>query len=99
MEEETFRMPAFQSYAGSYEFDGAKHHWRCYATTRVLEIRSREHDPCPPAPHGCKWVRPTQRSFEPPVACLVEAIVDEFSLMLVQVQSQDPGVQIVSAAA
>src|SRR5690349_4981972 len=84
-------MPAFQSYGGSYEFGGAARAWRCYATTRVLEVRRRDHGPFPAPPLGCKWVHPAQRSFEPPVACLVEASVEDFSLILVQVQDPTPG--------
>jgi len=78
-------MSAFQAYAGAYEFAGDSYGWRCYATARVYEVRQKRHAPLPSAPEGRKWVAPPREAYEPDVACLVDASVQEFSQILLQV--------------
>ena len=80
-------MSAFQSYAGAYEFDGGDFAWRCYSTTPVYEVRRSEHAPFPSAPNGRKWVLPDQSRHSPDVACLIDAAVEEFSQILLQVEA------------
>lgn len=79
-------MSAFQSYAGAYEFDGCDFAWRCYATTRVYEVRRSEHTPFPSALSGRKWVLSERTRLAPDVVCLVDETVDEFSQILLQVE-------------
>lgn len=79
-------MSAFQSYAGAYEFRGGRFTWRCYATARVYGVRRAEHAPLPFAPDGKKWVRQPPHHHAPDVAWLVDATVEEFSQILLQVE-------------
>ena len=72
-------MSAFQAYSGAYEFAGSSYGWRCYATARVYEVRQNRHAPLPSAPQGRKWVAPPRAAYDPDVACLVDAAVEEFS--------------------
>ena len=81
-------MSAFQAYGGAYEHDGGGYSWSCYATTRVYEIRRREHAPLPKAPNGRKWIAPVQQDYEDLVACLVDEAVEQFSQILLQVKPQ-----------
>ncbi len=81
-------MSAFQAYAGAYEHGGAAFSWRCYATTRIYEVRRSDHAPFPRAPDGRKWLSPAQHDHEPVVGCLVDERVDDFSQILLQVNPQ-----------
>lgn len=83
-------MSAFQAYTGAYEINGDAFNWRCYATARVYDIRRTEHGPFPEAPTGRKWISPLQQDHKQVVGCLVDATVEDFSQILLQVQSQ-PG--------
>ena len=85
-------MSAFQAYTGAYEINGEAYDWRCYATARVYEIRRREHGPVPEAPTGRKWISPVQQRCEP-VSCLVDASVEDYSHILLQVQPK-PGLRL-----
>jgi len=91
-------MSAFQAYSGAYEFAGSSYGWRCYATARVYEVRQKRHAPLPSAPQGRKWVAPPREAYEPDVACLVDATVEEFSQILLQVES-GRRTEVASAAA
>jgi hypothetical protein len=81
-------MSAFQAYTGAYEHEGAAFSWRCYATTRVYEVRRSDHAPFPSAPDGRKWLSPAQQDHEPVVGCLVDDRVEDFSQILLQVNPQ-----------
>ena len=81
-------MSAFQAYSGAYEFAGSSYGWRCYATARVYEVRQTGHAPLPCAPQGHKWMAPPRKAYEPDVACLVDATVEEFSQILLQVEAE-----------
>jgi hypothetical protein len=81
-------MSAFQAYSGAYEFAGNSYGWRCYATARVYEVRQKRHAPLPSAPHGRKWVAPPREAYEADVTCLVDATVEEFSQILLQVEAE-----------
>jgi hypothetical protein len=92
-------MPAFQAYAGDYEFDGKRFSWRCYATTRLYEIRSADHAPFPQAPQGRKWMSPVQQDYERTVGCLVDEAVEDFSQILLQVSPKPAAVAAAALAA
>lgn len=79
-------MSAFQAYTGAYDFAGSSYGWRCYATTRVYQIRESGHGPFPQAPTGRKWLIQPRQNYEPAVGCLVDEIVEDFSQILLQVQ-------------
>jgi hypothetical protein len=80
-------MSAFQAYAGAYEFGGASYRWQCYATTRVYDVRKREHGPFPPAPHGKKWVSlESRRNADLDLTWLVDETTADFSQILAQVE-------------
>lgn len=81
-------MSAFQAYAGAYEFAGSSYAWRCYATARVHEVRPSEHGPFPEAPAGRKWLTTPRQNYEPAAGFLVDATVEDFSQILLQVQPQ-----------
>jgi hypothetical protein len=91
-------MSAFQAYSGAYEFAGISYGWRCYATARVYEVRQKRHSPLPSAASGRKWVAPPREAYEPDVACLVDASVEEFSQILLQVAAERRA-EVQSAAA
>ena len=80
-------MSAFQAYSGAYEFAGNSYGWRCYATARVYEVRQKRHAPLPSPPHGRKWVASPREAYEADVACLIDASVEEFSQILLQVEA------------
>ena len=86
-------MSAFQAYTGAYEINGEAYDWRCYATARVYEIRRSEHGPVPAAPTGRKWISPVQQRCEHAVNCLVDASVEDYSQILLQVQPK-PGLRL-----
>lgn len=81
-------MSAFQPYAGSYEAGGVAYNWRCYATTRVHEVRSFEAQNVPRAPGGKRWIVKSRREGEPKLAWLVDETIVDFSHMLLQVDGQ-----------
>ena len=81
-------MSAFQSYAGVYEFAGARFLWRCYATVRVYEVRNREHRPHPPAPAGKKWIWKEIDHHGREAGCLVDGQVTDFSQILLHVEPE-----------
>ena len=80
-------MSSFQPYAGSYQVDEVRYDWRCYATTRLYDLRRPEHAAVVPASDGRTWAPavegpdPERRLF-----ALVDEGADQFSLMLVQVR-------------
>jgi hypothetical protein len=82
-------MAAFSPYSGAYVRDGREFNWRCYATTRVHDMRLVEHRSFDPVP-GCRWVEmETRHPRDPKVACLVDGGVGEFSQILTQVACVD----------
>lgn len=83
-------MPAFQPYGGGYEYGRARYSWRCYATTRIYELRLAEHAPFPTAPDGMKWACPVEKDERVAFGCLVDEMAEEFSQILVQVDSEAP---------
>lgn len=86
-------MPSFQSYAGTYQADGHRVRWRCYATARVYEVRPEPPENLPPPPIGRCWqVRPAS-SAGPRFAWLVDAQDPDFSYMLLDVAAVTDGHQ------
>jgi len=79
-------MSAFQAYAGAYEHEGDLFRWRCYATTRVHDLRRTDHCPLPPAPEGRTWMLQKPDRKAAAVAWLVDQSVTEFSQILLQVE-------------
>lgn len=89
-------MSAFQAYAGAYEFQGEAFAWRCYATARVHAVRKPEHTPFPAPASGLKWVWRSSSRHEPELAWLVDHDVDDFSLILAQVDAKPAPRRVVS---
>jgi hypothetical protein len=81
-------MSAFQAYAGAYDYAGRSFSWRCYATTRVHAVRSRDHAPFPKAPPGLKWLWQSPMHHEPEVGWLVDDCAQEFSHILLQIHPE-----------
>jgi len=78
-------MSAFQPYAGVYEFHGQSFNWRCYATSRLHEVRRKDHEPLPPPPAGRKWIAPADASHDPGIVLLVDEDVSDISQILLQI--------------
>jgi hypothetical protein len=79
-------MSAFQAYGGSYEHDGRRFSWRCYATARVYEVRLSEHLPAAPPPKGQKWIRRSRHKGDAEFGWLIDASAVDFSHILLQVE-------------
>ncbi|HSV02874.1 MAG TPA: hypothetical protein VLI41_06675 [Phenylobacterium sp.] len=80
-------MSAFQAYGGSYEYNGRAFSWRCYATTRVYEVRISDHVPHGSAPNGKSWIHRSRHKGDAEFAWLVDAGAERFSHILLQVDA------------
>ena len=60
---------------------GAQQHSR-------FKRQSGGHGPFPEAPEGRKWLTAPRPNYEPAVVCLVDADVEDFTQILLQVQPQ-----------
>lgn len=83
-------MSAFQAYGGAYEVEGEPIRWRCYATAPVYEVRTEAHLPLPPAPAGQKWLLRRRNRDGATFGWRVDAITEDFSDILLQVERAEP---------